>query len=501
MKKIVGVLLSVLCICCAAIGLTGCKKDKHIHAFDKQVITDEYKATDATCTEKATYYYSCECGEKGTETFIYGVANGHAEVIDGAKAATCTETGLTEGKHCSVCNAVLVKQNVVPAKGHTYSEEWTTNETEHWHVATCGHNVERDRATHTFDENKKCTVCDYVTVKPLGLELQSSVFEINSKNKTAYLKVANAVTDYDFSDKFAVADGAIFDVCTDKECNNKIASKKTDIVAGDNIFYILVTNGNNVASYAVTLRRRPIYTVSFNANGGSVVESQQVEEDNFAAEPITTRKGYTFAEWDYDFTSPVTKNEAITASWNIITYNINYVLNGGNNTDSNPTTYTVEDEITLALPTKTGYTGSWNNGGKIVKGSTSDITFTASYTINQYNVAVAPSIKGSCTFVDKSGVYSYNTPITLKISDIFLGYEFVGWYNGGTLLSTDRIYSFNIPANDITITVKLSVKEEMQNYNFISTTATCKITGVKDKSVTSALVPDYVTSIGKSAFV
>ena len=48
MRKIFGVLLSVLCICCAAIGLTGCKKDKHIHAFDKQVITDEYKATDAT---------------------------------------------------------------------------------------------------------------------------------------------------------------------------------------------------------------------------------------------------------------------------------------------------------------------------------------------------------------------------------------------------------------------------------------------------------------------
>ena len=77
MRKIFGVLLSVLCICCAAIGLTGCKKDKHIHAFDKQVITDEYKATDATCTEKATYYYSCECGEKGTETFEYGSTTNH----------------------------------------------------------------------------------------------------------------------------------------------------------------------------------------------------------------------------------------------------------------------------------------------------------------------------------------------------------------------------------------------------------------------------------------
>lgn len=104
MKKIVGVLLSVLCICCTAIGLTGCKKDKHIHAFDKQVITDEYKATDATCTEKATYYYACECGEKGTETFTYGeidlenhdykdVITAPTKYTDGYTTHTCARCG------------------------------------------------------------------------------------------------------------------------------------------------------------------------------------------------------------------------------------------------------------------------------------------------------------------------------------------------------------------------------------------------------------------------
>ena len=33
--------------------------------------------------------------------------------------AGCDSTGLTSGKHCSVCGEVLVKQETVPAKGHT----------------------------------------------------------------------------------------------------------------------------------------------------------------------------------------------------------------------------------------------------------------------------------------------------------------------------------------------------------------------------------------------
>ncbi len=110
------------------------------HDYATEFTTDQA----ATCTEKGSQSKHCSrCEEKTEVTEI--AALGHTEVIDQAVAATCTEKGLTEGKHCSVCNAVLVEQTEIEALGHDYATEFTTDK-----AATC---------TEKGSKSKHCSRC------------------------------------------------------------------------------------------------------------------------------------------------------------------------------------------------------------------------------------------------------------------------------------------------------------------------------------------------------
>ena len=109
----------------------------------------KHEMAPATCTEPAT---CTKCGKTSGEPL------GHTEVVDEAVEATCTETGLTEGKHCSVCGEVLVEQETVEALGHTEVVDEAVE-------PTC---------TETgLTEGKHCSVCGEVlaeqeTVEALG---------------------------------------------------------------------------------------------------------------------------------------------------------------------------------------------------------------------------------------------------------------------------------------------------------------------------------------------
>ncbi len=94
--------------------------EAHIHSFDRAIEEEKYFASEATCAQRARYYYSCECGEAGERTFEVGGFAEHTPVIDKGYAATCDDDGLTDGAHCSVCGAVITARKIIPAVGHNY---------------------------------------------------------------------------------------------------------------------------------------------------------------------------------------------------------------------------------------------------------------------------------------------------------------------------------------------------------------------------------------------
>ena len=91
----------------------------HTHNF-KQIAENEFLKTEATCIKRAEYYLSCSCGVKSNQTFEYGEYGAHMEEVDKAVAPTCVASGLTEGKHCSVCHKELIAQTEIPALDHDY---------------------------------------------------------------------------------------------------------------------------------------------------------------------------------------------------------------------------------------------------------------------------------------------------------------------------------------------------------------------------------------------
>ena len=117
-----------------------------------KVPTDDYilsalghKWQNATCTK----YETCEVC-----LATYGAPLGHTEVEIPGVDPTCTETGLTAGKKCTVCNEITVEQETIAALGHNYAYETDINKIIIYDVCTrCGErNPENDTPKIQFTD-------------------------------------------------------------------------------------------------------------------------------------------------------------------------------------------------------------------------------------------------------------------------------------------------------------------------------------------------------------
>jgi|GEM_PF-4291817 len=196
---------------------------------------------------------------------------------------------------------------------------------------------------------------------------------------------------------------------------------------------------------------KPVYTVSFDSNGGSSIASQSVISGNNALEPTApTKNGSTFLYWSlngnrFNFSSTINSSITLTAVWG---QTVTFDSNGGSSVSSQ-TVVSGQTATEPTAPTKTDYTfGGWtlnNSAFSFSTPITGDITLVASWT------AVTP-VSYTVTFDSNGGsAVSSQTVVsgqtaTEPTAPTKSDYTFAGW----TL--NNAAFSFSTPiSGDITL--------------------------------------------------
>ena len=355
-------------------------------------------------------------------------------------APTCTERGYTT----YTCEC-----------GDSYIDDYTDKLQHEFTDYVSDNNATYDSdGTKTAHCNHGCGATDIIT--DVGTKLQSGIafktLAVDGNN--AYGKIPNDETTFDFLTEIEKKGNVTYKVSNNIAGSDIIESRTAEPNVGNNKYYILVyQNGELLSRYNVTIRRREIYDVTFNTDGGTAIEPQRIEEDSFATEPTTTRAGYTLTGWNYNFYNPITENTVITANWVANTktlYKVEYYLQ--NLADDNYTldftdnlTGTTDTQATAEIKTYNHYT--FNESQSIVSGNINGDGTTVLkvyYTRDIYKFTVTnENTKGGSIDCTDNESYRFGKQINL-LATVNDGYDFVGWFNGDTKISAELQYSFTL---------------------------------------------------------
>ena len=222
---------------------------------------------------------------------------------------------------------------------------------------------------------------------------------------------------------------------------------------------------------------------------------------------------YTFLAW-YDNsafagdavnpTDYAGEAERLYAEWKLKQFTI--ILNR-DNSDAGEVAgggiYDYGETVTIKATTKERYTFiGWYTGDNFISDKadysfevTQNMTLTARWRQNEYNVSVGKNLS-EAGGVSGGGTYPYHSEVTVK-AETNITHIFLGWYENGTRLTTSLEYTFTIEMSDRNLEARW---KENDVFIFKINGSSCVISGVKDKSATEYIIPDYVTEIGNSAF-
>ena len=207
-----------------------------------------------------------------------------------------------------------------------------------------------------------------------------------------------------------------------------------------------------------------------------------------------TRKGYSFVEWNTkkDGTGTSIVNKAVVkklttknnktvilyARWTKIKYEIKYYLNGGINSEENPSYYKITDTITLANPIKEGCTfKGWyldsnfkTKSNTIAKGSTGVKEFYAKWSNNILNINY--ELNGGVNNSNNINTFTIDEEVSLY-EPTRKGYTFDGWFTEDTFdnkiekieIGTSRDITLYAKWNPISYSIIYNLNDGVNNSN------------------------------------
>lgn len=207
-----------------------------------------------------------------------------------------------------------------------------------------------------------------------------------------------------------------------------------------------------------------LHTITFDSKGGTDVDTIQQAYGTTVSAPNTPfRKGYAFEGWyedeanaPYIFATIEARDVTLTASWSVVTYTVQYVLDGADNAPANPTAFVLADlPIALAAASRTGYTfNGWYTDSDFDEADKIDaITDTPAVGTTVYVYAKTTAITYAITYDSRGGTAvaptyrTYGAAVSAPVAPTKTGYVFGGWYED------EELYAFDtMPARDVALT-------------------------------------------------
>ena len=345
----------------------------------------------------------------------------------------------------------------------------------------------------------------------------------------------------DFGSICQIEEGVEMRLFKDAACSEEISLElplsEAAFADGDNLFYLQTyfPDGTAARVYTVNLfKQYPVivyahdpygdvfFSIQFDAPyfGPLYSDGQRLETIEQWAEFYRQQgyahgafDGYTLTGWyvddeEYNSTGMVKQDAHVYPICTPNEYTVTLDAEEGS-VSTNTVTVTYDADFTFPVAVREYYqfdgwfladgTRITDANGQSTSGWTlpNDTTVYAKYTIDRYNVLLTADTDGAK--VIGTGEYDVLSEVTVQAVSP-LGYDFVGWYEGDTLRTTDLEYTFTVPVDGVELTAKWTVKDEMAGYIFTATDSVCHITGVTDTTVTELYIPEYVTDIADTAF-